>query len=88
MLCAVLFAAAPLSYGPTIGDYTRRISAARFSDRQIAVALGFGMFVGVLLPSAFGAFTAVSIGSMITPPSPTSTTWSPHRRSGTCCRSW
>ncbi len=27
-LSAVLFAAAPISYGPTIGDYTRRISAA------------------------------------------------------------
>ena len=27
MLSAVLFAAAPISYGPTIGDYTRRISA-------------------------------------------------------------
>jgi purine-cytosine permease-like protein len=67
MLCAVLFAAAPLSYGPTIGDYTRRISAVRFSDRQIALSLGVGMFIGVLLPSAFGAFTAVSIGSMITP---------------------
>ncbi|MET0704291.1 MAG: cytosine permease [Mycobacterium sp.] len=60
MLCAVLFAAAPLSYGPTIGDYTRRISAQRFSDRQITVALGVGMFIGVLLPSMFGAFTALS----------------------------
>ena len=51
MLCAVLFAAAPLSYGPTIGDYTRRISPVKFSDRQITAALGAGMFVGVLLPS-------------------------------------
>jgi purine-cytosine permease-like protein len=63
MLCAVLFAAAPLSYGPTIGDYTRRISSVRFSDRQIAVALGVGMFIGVLLPSLFGAFTAMSIAA-------------------------
>ena len=32
-LSAVLFAAAPISYGPTIGDYTRRISARQFSNR-------------------------------------------------------
>lgn len=63
MLCAVLFAAAPLSYGPTIGDYTRRISPVRFSDRQITVALGAGMFAGVMLPSAFGAFTALCFTS-------------------------
>ncbi len=50
-LSAVLFAAAPISYGPTIGDYTRRISSIRFSDKQICTALGAGMFVGVLLPA-------------------------------------
>jgi len=59
-LSAVLFAAAPISYGPTIGDYTRRVSSIRFSNKQICVALGCGMFVGVLLPSLFGAFTALS----------------------------
>ncbi len=59
-LSAVLFAAAPISYGPTIGDYTRRISARRFSNRRICSALGVGMFVGVLLPSLFGAFTAMT----------------------------
>jgi purine-cytosine permease-like protein len=60
VLSAVLFAAAPLSYGPTIGDYTRRISAGRFSNRRMVGSLGLGMFIGVLLPSLFGAFTAVS----------------------------
>ena len=35
-LSAVLFAAAPISYGPTIGDYTRRISPIRFADLQSA----------------------------------------------------
>ena len=62
-LSAVLFAAAPISYGPTIGDYTRRISPIRFSDKQICTALGFGMFIGVLLPSLFGAFTALSFAN-------------------------
>ncbi len=62
-LSAVLFAAAPISYGPTIGDYTRRISSIRFSDRQICTALGIGMFIGVLLPSLFGAFTALTFAN-------------------------
>jgi len=62
-LSAVLFAAAPISYGPTIGDYTRRISARRFGTRRICGALGIGMFIGVLLPSLFGAFTAMTFAN-------------------------
>jgi purine-cytosine permease-like protein len=62
-LSAVLFAAAPISYGPTIGDYTRRVSSIRFSNKQICTALGFGMFIGVLLPSLFGAVTAISFAN-------------------------
>lgn len=62
-LSAVLFAAAPISYGPTIGDYTRRISAQRYSNRRICAALAGGMFVGVLLPSLFGAFTAMTFAN-------------------------
>ena len=37
--------------------------ARRFSNRQICAALGIGMFVGVLLPSLFGAFTALSFAN-------------------------
>ena len=59
----MLFVGAPISYGPTIGDYTRRIAARRFSNRRICSALGIGMFVGVLLPSLFGAFTAMSFAN-------------------------
>lgn len=62
-LCAALFAAAPLSYGPTIGDYTRRISAHKHGDGAIVAALGGGMFIGVMLPSLFGAFTALSFAN-------------------------
>jgi purine-cytosine permease-like protein len=62
-LSAVLFAAAPISYGPTIGDYTRRLSPIRFSDKQICAALGCGMFIGVMVPSLFGAFTALSFAN-------------------------
>lgn len=68
MLSAVLFAAAPISSGPTIGDYTRRISSIRFSDRQICVALGIGMFIGVMVPSLYGAFTAASFGAAFANP--------------------
>ena len=59
MLSAVLFAAAPISYGPTIGDYTRRISTIASATSNLR-ALGIGMFIGVLLPSLFGAYTALS----------------------------
>ncbi|MFB6984747.1 purine-cytosine permease family protein [Streptomyces sp. NPDC056304] len=48
----------PLSYAPSVGDYTRRISPKRFSDRQIAVAASAGVFVGLFVAAAFGAFTA------------------------------
>src|SRR4029079_3381260 len=62
-LSAVLFAAAPISYGPTIGDYTRRISSIRVSHTQIDTTVDAGMFVGVLLPSLFGAFTAMTFAN-------------------------
>ncbi|MFB7212510.1 purine-cytosine permease family protein [Streptomyces sp. NPDC056255] len=48
----------PLSYAPSVGDYTRRISPKRFSDRQISVAASAGVFVGLFAAAAFGAFTA------------------------------
>lgn len=48
----------PLSYAPSVGDYTRRISPKRFSDRQVALAACGGVFVGLFLTSVFGAFTA------------------------------
>lgn len=48
----------PLSYAPSIGDYTRRISPKRFSDRQVALATCAGVFLGLFATAAFGAFTA------------------------------
>ena len=39
------------------------ISPIRFSDKQICTALGIGMFIGVLLPSLFGAFTALTFAN-------------------------
>ncbi|CPS26392.1 Possible purine/cytosine permease [Mycobacteroides abscessus] len=48
----------PLSYAPSVGDYTRRISRSRYSDRQIAVAVSAGIFLGLFSTATFGAFTA------------------------------
>lgn len=48
----------PLSYAPSVGDYTRRINPKRFTDRQVALAVCAGIFVGLFATAVFGAFTA------------------------------
>ena len=48
----------PLSYAPSVGDYTRRINPKRFTDRQIIFAASSGIFAGLFATAAFGAFTA------------------------------
>lgn len=59
ILSAVLaFASAP-SYVTNISDYTRRISQFKYSDWQVAGAVGAGIFLGNLLPMVYGMFTAV-----------------------------
>ncbi|MGI9164020.1 MAG: purine-cytosine permease family protein [Mycobacterium sp.] len=60
MLSFVLGVAGPVSYATIIGDYTRRISQVRFSDRQVLVAIAGGLVVGELIPMIFGMFTAAS----------------------------
>jgi purine-cytosine permease-like protein len=60
ILCVILSASGPLSYAPNIGDYTRRISPKRHGDRAVAAAIAVGLFAGMVLPPAFGAFTAVT----------------------------
>lgn len=54
----------PLSYAPSVGDYTRRINPKRFSDRRIAWSACGGIFVGLLVTAAFGAFTASGFTTM------------------------
>jgi len=58
-LVAVLAAAGPISYGPVLGDYTRRISR-RHRDSRVALAVGAGLLVGNLLPAVLGAYAAAS----------------------------
>jgi purine-cytosine permease-like protein len=60
MLAAVVAAAGPISYAPSLGDYTRRISARRYSDQQVMLAAAVGVFGGLLVTTLFGAFTAVT----------------------------
>jgi purine-cytosine permease-like protein len=63
MLSVTVAAAGPLSYAPSLGDYSRRISA-RHGDRRVAGAAAFGVFSGLFATTLFGAFTAVTFTHM------------------------
>jgi len=54
----------PLSYAPSVGDYTRRISRKRFSDKQIAIGACSGIFLGLFAAAVFGAYTASTFGEL------------------------
>lgn len=54
----------PLSYAPSVGDYTRRINPTRFTDKQVALAACGGIFVGLFATAFFGAFTASTFESL------------------------
>ena len=60
MLTVVVAAAGPISYAPSLGDYTRRISHERHGDRRVLAAAAAGVFGGLLVTTLFGAFTAVT----------------------------
>jgi purine-cytosine permease-like protein len=64
MLAVTVAAAGPLSYAPSLGDYSRRISHQRHGDRPILLAAGLGVFGGLFATTLFGAFTAVAIGRL------------------------
>jgi purine-cytosine permease-like protein len=58
-LSAVVAAAGPISYAPSLGDYTRRLSR-RHGDGVVAGAAAIGVFGGLLVTTLFGIFTAVT----------------------------
>ncbi|MFJ5956307.1 purine-cytosine permease family protein [Paenarthrobacter sp. NPDC092416] len=58
ILSAVISVGGPLSYAPTLGDYSRRISRTRHSDRSVVIATCLGVFLGLFVTALFGAFTA------------------------------
>ena len=64
MLSLVVAAAGPISYAPSLGDYSRRISHRRYGDRWILAAAALGVFFGLLVTTLFGAFTAVTFNDL------------------------
>jgi purine-cytosine permease-like protein len=62
-LAVAVAAAGPLSYAPSLGDYSRRISR-RHGDRRVLVAAAAGVFGGLFATTLFGAFTASTFGSL------------------------
>ena len=58
-LAVTVAAAGPLSYAPSLGDYTRRISRTH-GDRKVLAAAALGVFGGLLATTLFGAFTALT----------------------------
>lgn len=57
-LAVTLAVGGPLSYAPTLGDYSRRISRTRYRDRSVIGATAAGIFFGLFLTAVFGSFTA------------------------------
>jgi purine-cytosine permease-like protein len=63
MLAVTVAAAGPLSYAPSLGDYSRRISR-RYGDRRVLAAAALGVFGGLFATTLFGAFTASTFASL------------------------
>ncbi|MFD0904132.1 purine-cytosine permease family protein [Actinomadura sediminis] len=61
VFAVVIAIGGPLSYASGMGDYTRRV-ARRHGDRRVLLACGGGLFLGLSLTAAFGAFTASAFG--------------------------
>jgi purine-cytosine permease-like protein len=62
-LAVTVAAAGPLSYAPSLGDYTRRVGR-RYGDKRVFGAAALGIFGGLLVTTLFGAFTASTFTSM------------------------
>ncbi|MFJ4170016.1 purine-cytosine permease family protein [Paenarthrobacter sp. NPDC089714] len=61
ILSVVISIGGPLSYAPTLGDYSRRISRKDHSDRAVLAATCSGVFLGLFVTALFGAFTAAAL---------------------------
>ena len=62
-LAVTVAAAGPLSYAPSLGDYTRRISRTH-GDGLVLLAAGLGVFGGLFATTLFGAFTALCLTNL------------------------
>ncbi len=63
MLTVTIAAAGPLSYAPSLGDYSRRISRD-YGDARVFAAAAGGVFLGLLATTLFGAFTASTFSTL------------------------
>jgi purine-cytosine permease-like protein len=63
VLAVTVAAAGPLSYAPSLGDYSRRISRSH-GDRRVLLAAALGVFGGLFATTLFGAFTASTFASL------------------------
>ncbi|MGI5328425.1 purine-cytosine permease family protein [Actinomadura nitritigenes] len=55
--------ATTIGYAPYLNDGTRPISR-RYGDRSVALATSLGLFIGLLVPLTFGAYTSYAIHSL------------------------
>ncbi|MFD9124122.1 cytosine permease [Kitasatospora sp. NPDC059571] len=53
----------PIAFITLLGDYTRYVSPVRHSSRRVLWATCGGLFLGLLVPQLFGAFTAAATGA-------------------------
>jgi purine-cytosine permease-like protein len=63
LLAVTISCVAAYGYAPFISDWTRYISPQKYSPSSIIAATWIGTFLGMTLPLAFGAFTAVAMAS-------------------------
>jgi purine-cytosine permease-like protein len=59
LLSATTAASLPISYCPYIGDYTRYISAKKWSSRRIVASAFIGMFIGTAVALCFAIYSAM-----------------------------
>jgi purine-cytosine permease-like protein len=66
ILSAITAASLPISYSPYVGDYTRYISGARWSQRRVMLAGGLGMFGGCAIALTFATYVATMFPATVT----------------------
>jgi purine-cytosine permease-like protein len=60
LLSAAVAASLPISYAPYVGDYTRYVSARRYSPARVMLARGGGMFLGCSVALCFAIYVAMT----------------------------
>lgn len=66
LLSATTAASLPISYSPYVGDYTRYVSAKRWTAKRVMVSTFVGMFVGTAVALCFAIYVAMAFPSGVT----------------------